>query len=526
MKNAKLNRRLFLRGAAGFTLALPVLPSLLEDEAEAAPTGVRRFVAFGTPHGGVWPQNMYPTDPQGPETMTYGGHPIRRSDLPMTANNGRNIISPVLSAASDVLTEQIRSKLNLVRGLDVTFYLAHHRGGHLGNYAENDGNGMDGQALTQHRPTIDQIMAWSDNFYPNLSTILERSLVIGRPGMSANWSNPGSQSGVVQNITPESNSLVLFNRIFVPDDDPMETRPPIVDRVIDDYHRLRQGNRRLSAEDRRRLDDHLDRLDELQRKLNVAVSCGDIPVPTVSSNEVQNQANPAFHLNASAQAQYWSLLNDVIVAAFICDTSRIASILAGTYHSDYDGDWHQEIAHQSELPTWPFPNTPLPDNGGPSPQSYTVQHHQRFFEDVFLDLVGKLDAVPDGDGTLLDRTLVQWTQESGSRTHDPIELPIVTAGSGDEYFRTGQYVDYRNLNSPAHNANGDNAVDSHTGLVYNQWLGTVCTAMGLDKNEYESGQYGGYGELVLSSEGWYAGQGKYPSAVLDVMGEELPYLKS
>src|SRR5690606_31547123 len=146
------------------------------------------------------------------------------------------------------------------------------------------GNGSDGMALQTHIPTIDQVMAWSPSFYSDLSTILERSLVIGRTaGMSANWSSPASQSGEVQNISPQENSLALFNAIFVPDADPTETRPAVVDLVLEDYKRLRQSNRRLSSGDRQRLDDHLELLDELQRKVNVAASGGDIQPPTQSS---------------------------------------------------------------------------------------------------------------------------------------------------------------------------------------------------------------------------------------------------
>ena len=60
--------------------------------------------------------------------------------------------------------------MNVLCGLDVPFYIAHNTGLHLGNYARNDGNGGDGKAVQAFpRPTIDQIMAWSPSFYPDLS---------------------------------------------------------------------------------------------------------------------------------------------------------------------------------------------------------------------------------------------------------------------------------------------------------------------------------------------------------------------
>jgi hypothetical protein len=506
---SKLSRRMVLTGAAGFTLAIPFLPSLVEKGAQAAPTGApKRFVAFGTSHGGVWQENMYPGDGVLTDQQSYAGHAVRRGVLPLDVQNGRASISPVLSGDAGVLTPALAQKINLLRGLDVTFYLAHHRGGHLGNFAENDGNGMDGPTLP-HRPTIDQVMAWSDSFYPDLGTILERSLVIGNQGMSANYSSPSTQSGPVQNITPEQNSLVLFNKIFVPAPDPVEPRAPVVDGVIEDYHRLRNGNRRLSAADKRRLDDHLDRLDELQRKLNVALECSDIEVPTEASTD---EWSSSFGIDPDAQRRFWGLINDVIVAAFACDTCRVVSCLVGDTFSSFAGDWHQDVAHQTPTQA--------------SAEALLAEGNQRFFEHVFLDLAAKLDALDDGLGnTVLDATLMQWTQESGVSTHDPIEMAVVTAGSADSFFATGQYVDYRNLNKPAHVAQSPNLINSHIGLIYNQWLGNVLQAMGLDPSEYESGSYGGYGEVKISTETWYAGYDQYDTE-LDSMSEILPFLRA
>jgi hypothetical protein len=510
---AKINRRMVLRGAAGFTLALPLLPSLLEKNADAATPWAKRFVAFGTNHGGIWQSQMYPNDGVLTQTADYAGRQVRRGNLPLDVSNGIASISPVLSGDSTVLTNTIAQKMNVLRGLDVTFYLAHNRGGHLGNYAENDGNGGDGGTVGgMPRPTIDQIMAWSDSFYPDLSGILERSLVIGNNGMSANWSQPSTKSGSIQNISPEDNSLVLFNKIFVPDADPTETRPPIVDRVIEDYRRLRDSNRRLSAEDRRRLNDHLDRLDELQRKLNVLISCGDIPTPTSSSvDERQNYS--AYVIDPDAQRRFWQLHNDVIAAAFACETCRIASMLVGDHFSTYPGDWHQEVAHTA--------------NADAAQHAILADANQRFFEGAYLDLVSKLDAIDNANGgTVLDDSLVMWTQESGASTHDPIELPVVTAGSADGFFTTGNYCDYRDLSRPARVADQGNFVDTHIGLIYNQWLGNVLQSMGIPPSEYEDGQNGGYGVMQLSTETWYGGYNQYNSADIAAMSDFLPFIKA
>jgi len=503
-----IGRRMFLTGAAGAALAIPFLASILPRTVKAAPGARKRFIALGTDHGGIWQPSMYPADSVLTPAGNYAGRAIRAGALPTTSG----ALSPVLTANGSVLTPTLIQKLNVIRGLDVPFYLAHHRGGHLGNYADNDGNGTDGKTLqTERLPTIDQVLAWSSTFYGTLDTIKERSLVIGAQGMSANWSSPSNQMGEITSITPENDSLALFNKIFVPPMDPAMQRPHVVDLVLEDYKRLRTSNRRLSSADKQRLDDHLDRLDELQRKLNVNVSCGDVAVPTESSSEVAQAST--FVVDPAGHKRFFQLFNDVIVAAIACDTCRIATVHCGETFSDYAGNWHNDVAHESAKPEG-------------SKQAIIEAAHQRFFEDVFVDLAAKLEAVKETEGTALDSTLLQWTQESGCVTHDPIELPVVTAGSAGGFFKTGQYVDYRNLGKQAHSPGMDNAVTSHTGLIYNQWLGTALQAMGLEPSEYEDGVNGGYGKTMMSTETWWAGYGSYGSDETSVMGEVLPLLKA
>ena len=514
--NKKTNRRLFLRGAAGVALALPLLPSLLEDEAGAAEGDVKRFIALATNHGGVWQDRMYPAEASLIEQLSYHGVQRRRGDLALQVAAGVASLSPVLSADAGVLTPALVQKMNVLRGFDLPFYRAHHRGGHLGNFADNDGHGDDAVAVQSNpMPTIDQLMAWSPLFYPDLATILQRSLVIGRQQMSWGWSNPSNQSGVIQPVNATNDSLALFNQIFVPPSEPGEQRPPIVDLVLEDYKRLRDGNRRLSSEDKRRLNDHLDRLDELERKLNAGVSCGEVTPPTSSSTD---ELGGDYVINPTSQKRFWQLFNDVIVAAMVCDTSRIASLYVGDHFSPFSGNWHQDIAHQAN-------DVSANSGGGQHPQDVMSEAHQRVFEDVFVDLIAKLDAVDEGGGkTLLDSCLVQWTHESGCITHHPIEMPIITAGGAGGFFNTGSYCDYRNLNKVASQADENGLTTSHAGLILNQWLGNVNVAMGLNPSDFESGGYGGYGAVRQSTQTWYAGHGLYNDGELDYMSEMLPFI--
>ena len=131
----RVNRRLFLRGAGGFLLALPSLPSLLEPRvarAEAA-TAPKCFVHFRTPHGGVSTANMWPGDAALNEMRSYT-HDVRRGDLTANLVGGNSMVSPVLSASSGVLTPSLLAKMNILRGLDIPVAMAHNFGAALGYY--------------------------------------------------------------------------------------------------------------------------------------------------------------------------------------------------------------------------------------------------------------------------------------------------------------------------------------------------------------------------------------------------------
>jgi uncharacterized protein DUF1552 len=507
----EISRRMLLRGLGGFALALPFLPSLDSKEAKAGPPAPpRRYIALRTEHGGVLGSNLYPDEATLTKSMPYAGYDVRRGDLKLTVQGSRAGLSPTLTAGSDRFTQALASKMNLIRGLDMPFYIGHHRGGSLGNYKDSDQANIAG--MMPH-PTCDQVLAWSPKFYDNLSTILMRSMVVGNGKLSWGWSNPmDPANSTVEDIQATDSSLALFNKIYSPPPDPGAKRPPIADLVLEDYKRLRNGNRRLSTDDRKRLDDHISRLDELQRKLSVSASCGNIQPPSKDSTSLYSDT---FFREPEKHREYWQLMNDVIVAGLVCDTSRIVTVHAGAadWFSDYAGDWHHEIAHESHKP---------------DPQKVLLASKQGFFEWVFLDLMEKLEAVPEANGgTLLDSCMMFWTEESGPYTHDPISLPVLTAGGANGYLNTGSYIDYGNQALIGHNGKDDPAGEvTHIGLLYNQFLGTTMQAMGLAPADYEETPGTGYGPFYEETATWFAGYGKYSDKVKKAAGEVLPFLKA
>lgn len=517
-------RRQVLHGLGGFTLALPFLPSLLKpSEARAAtPAPVKRFVAFATQHGGIWASKMYPADATLTDSLSYAGRTVRRGNLALATSGSTAQLSPVLAGSSTLLTAKLAAKMNILRGLDTSFYIGHHTGGHLGNYARNDGNGSDGVTMQSYStPTIDQLMAWSPSFYGSLSSNLMRTMVVGSR-ISYNWSNPQSRSGAIQEIAGTTDALALFNKIFVAPTGPAAPDPnaplrPIADRVLADYNRLRNSNTRLSANDRTRLDDHVQRISELQRRLQAlpaGAQCGNVHKLTTDTNSIRNQSS--YQITPSLMMQVYQAFNDVIVAAFMCDSSRIAVANIDEDFSSYVGDWHQDVAHHAVDPDG-------------AKQGVISAAHQATFAGVFLDLCNKLD-VDDGSGaTYLDSALVMWSHESGEVTHAGQGMPVITAGSAGGFFKTGNYCDYRN---PALviDSGGDPGSKMTAGLLRQQLLGTILQSMGLGKSEYEQNGLGGYpGAIKFIGSNFYGGTSGttlYPDVVWNAAGDLLPFLKA
>jgi hypothetical protein len=514
-----ISRRQVLHGIGGATLALPVLPSLLCRTAYAAdPVFTRppRLYWVTTEHGGAFESSMFPS----PSLLTtsqalYSDHTVKSGTLVPTTSGSDNVLSAVLRAPASALSAKLIAKMNVLWGLDVPFYIAHNTGLHLGNYARNDGNGNDGKAVQAFpRPTIDQIMAWSPSFYANLSGIRERAMIMAQRPVSWNYTDPSVMTSSIENVRGYSSSLELFNKIFVPTTGGPAPRAPIVDRVLANYNRLRQSNRRLSAADKQRLDDHVARIAELQRKLSVTVgggACGGVTAPT--DNASKHNANTPE--DAGKQLQLW---NEVAAAAFMCGSSRIAVLAYGdtARFVSYGGDFHQEVAHQWQLA---------------DKQALLVQSYQRFFSSVFVDMARRLDAVEEAPGlTYLDHSLLVWTQESGMETHGSVSVPVVTFGSAAGRLKTGLLCDYRRIGNAGSTYDPGAGGKQTLGLLYSQWLATVLQTMGVPPNEFERWGYQGYGYPYITKESWTPSFGKHygdtSSRYFKDASTVLPFLKA
>lgn len=508
----KMSRRFFLRGAGHAALALPFLPSLFstrEARAQAAAMS-RLFVGFRSSHG-TRRQDMFPAASTLTDTITAGGHSVRRGALAPATSGGTVSVSSVLAAPAAELTPALVGKMNVLQGLDMTWNMDHHYGrAAFGNLAGGNVSFPDNPIATSaanHRRTIDQVMAWSPAFYDSLVGVQQRFVTLGyNETISFGYSNPQTGTGSIQEVNQNWNSRSLFQSLFpAPPEMPQGT--PLVDLVLENFNRVRQTNRRLSIADRQRLEEHVQRVSELQRRLNTVSSCTEIPSTIGNNDQIYGYASGNWFTSPDKHVAHAQMMNEVIALGMACGATRVA-VFNQQYPTSFStrewNDFHDNGPGHSL-------------NSSEASGQEMAAMKRLYFSKVVLDMARRLEAMVEGSGTALDRALVVWHDEHGHISHSSISIPAITFGSAGGFLKTGNYCDYRNQG-------GASVESDRPGLTYQQYWGTVLQAMGVPRSEYQEPDHNGYGKRINGGNGYNGSL--WPESVWSIAGDVLPFLKA
>jgi hypothetical protein len=413
-----LPRRTFLRGL-GATMALPLLDSMApRSSAAAAATSPTRLGYVYTPNGIIGASDKSP-----------------RPFMWTPKTTGANFeFSPTMKAL-----EPFRDRLNAFSGL-----------AQVTGRAQGDGPGDHARAtatfLTGVHPyktggadfhlgiSADQIAARELGKYTQLASLelgLEPQPLAGNCDsgytcayMSMSWRGPTSP------LPAEINPRTVFERLFGDGDstDPaarmirLEHQKSVLDYVSASLARLRTS---LGVGDTRKLEEYLEAVRDIERRIELAErQNATIELPHIE----RPSAIPDDYL------QYTKLMVDMQVVAWQTDMTRVASLMLGR---DGSNRAYREI--------------------GISDGHHSISHHQGDAEKVdklvkidelhvamFAYLLEKLQSTPDGDGTLLDHSLVLFgssISESNIHTHD--DLPILLAGGANGRLKGNRHLVYR-----------------------------------------------------------------------------------
>src|SRR4051794_2476378 len=280
--------------------------------------------------------------------------------------------------------------------------------------------------------SCDQVMAEKtkgQTKVPSLVLGCEPSIAAIHKNYSMVYSSHVSWSSPTTPTPLELYPALAFDRLFR--DEVGKADKSVLDAVMDDASSLRN---KVSKPDRRRLDEYLSSVREVEKRIEDSGKQGRLQGwrPTLEKPDVKR---PADGIPQDID-QHMRLMCDILVLAFRTDTTRVCTLKLNNDHSSLR-----------------FPN--LPAVGGKGGIDYMIHHllsHtdgadwlkvNQFFAQQVAYVAGKLDAVREGDRTLLDNSMILYCSSMMTGNHNNDQLPVVMLGRGGGQIRTGRTLDYR-----------------------------------------------------------------------------------
>jgi len=469
MKQNRKTRRQFLKGMGGAALAIPFLPSVFPQAwAQSSPV-VKRFVALYVGHGQLVDQWL-------PDrtrfAFTQRGDWAREASLAQISGN----ISPILGTPFNSL----RSKINLISRLDAT----------VPDHAHKAEFVLMGGTRAGSANSLDQIIA--------------RKLTGRAPLTLRTLSNTTGDSHVSvangQYVQGQINPAAVFSSLFqtsgttspTADNSGVQRDIATVDLVLEEYKALRTS-RRISKEDRERLDAHVQMVYEVEQDLKTSASSTPSPLSPSCQNASGPSSSPA---NLNSAANYSTLLDQmfaVLEMGIKCGQVRVASMMLHSF---------QQFEGSLGIPGIPSERNFHDEIGHGTTEAYRPYKLilQQFYAAKVARFLERLNVVEDPltGRTYLDNSLIYMGNEHGTSArggHHFKNYPVLLAGSAGGFLRTGQFIDYGpNYSGSRVNQNvGGNESFYLRGRPYNQLLVTIAQAMGLSPADYEVGGTQGFG---------------------------------
>jgi hypothetical protein len=405
-------RRTVLRGL-GASLALPLLDAMVPAASALARTvasPVRRFA------------------------ITYAGNGVAQGYFEPEAAGDAYELTPILQPLAP-----FRSRALVLSGIDNPIAEAlegEPRGGHgripaafMSGVHCKPTVGGDFRAGT----SIDQLFA---AHYGQETQLASLELTTESPefggacdtGFACVYTNTLSWKGPTTPLPMQDNPRLVFERMFGDSGstDPevrrarLRSRASVLDSVLEKTAAL---NARIGAGDRAKLDDYLESVREVERRIQMAEAQSERELPAVD----QPAGVP------DTFEEHAKVMFDLQVLAFQADLTRVTTFMLAR-----------------ELSGRAFPLI------GVSEGFHSLSHHSGNTQKIadlakvnthlmslFVYFLERLEATSDGQGTLLDHSIVLYGSGLGNGNfHEPKRLPLVIAGGGDGQLKGGRHVRY------------------------------------------------------------------------------------
>ncbi len=402
-----LSRRSVLRGLSGgaaITVGLPRLGAMLNGNGTAFAAGEPLPKRFGV---WFWGNGISPGRWKPAATGVGGAWALSEQLMPFA---------------------NVKKYLTVLTGYDVKIAGEVHKEGPAGalSGAPHDASG------NYTAPTIDHVIA---NIIGTTSAF--RSLVVGVSRATANGNghaiNYASSSMANAPVMPQYDARQIFKNLFVnapvATDNSPQRRKRVLDTIAEDARALRT---RLGTADRARLDQHLQGIDALERRIGMIPTVAD-PYAACGLPRDSDARYPASvdDNNGSVSDQQNEAIAELVTYALACDRTRVFCFQHGRPAAHYDmnvigikTDIHDDISHQ-EPGDQPKMNTAI---------LYWMNHCRVLIE--------KMQNTPDGPGSnLLDNSCVYGTSDiSYGKDHLKNEYPALLFGRAGGAIKGDQHV--------------------------------------------------------------------------------------
>jgi hypothetical protein len=434
---AKWTRRKVLKGmlrGSAVTVALPLLDLFLDGNGEALASGAPIPVRFGTWFWGCginaarWIPDKVGAD-----------YDLKAELLPIAPFKKK---ATILSGFNCTLGG--RPNLMHWSGIMATFSgAAPLKGGTSGGTAE--------------APTIDCLV--SDAIGTGTRFRSLEVACTGEPGVSYSM-----RAGSTVNPS-EVDPVSLYKRIFgsefqdpnagefKPDPNIM-MRKSVLSAVADGRDELMRS---VGAADRARLDQYYTSLREMEQQLGLML---EKPAPAEACVIPKAPTKSALGPTWETAFKNHDLLGQLLVMALACNQTRVFNVALSMATSNLRREGSPESFHQLTH------EEPVDEKLGYQPRStFFIENSM----EALANMLRMLDSVKEGNGTLLDHSLVLATSESNfAKIHSIDSLPIVVAGSAGGKWKSGQHIA------------GKGDPSSRVGLTIQQALGMPVGSWGVD----------------------------------------------
>lgn len=408
MNSVSLPRRTFLKGL-GVTMALPFLEAMWPARGFAAGSAAipRRLGFVFFPNGAImqqWTPKAEGTD----------------FELPAT-------LSPLAN---------VKSKINVLSGLMQDN--AYPKGDGAGDHARSAAAFLTGAHPNKNGEirvgiSVDQVAAEKVGhltMLPSLELGIDQNRTAGQcdSGYSCAYSSSISWKTPTTPMAKEIIPKLAFERLFGGSGEDREAtakrnarRISILDVVSNDASRLQK---KLGRSDRHKVDEYFTSVREIEERIaRFQTQSADRQVPDVTL--------PAGIPEDTDE--HIKLMFDLMALAWQTDTTRVASFMLANEGSDRVyrmldlESGHHTLSHHQDKPE----------------TMEKIQKIDQYLVSRFAAFLEKLDSIPEGEGTVLDHSLIVYGSAiADGNAHAHHDLPVLLAGRGGGTVQTGRHIVY------------------------------------------------------------------------------------